>query len=176
MTYLPVAVHLVSETPKLYVVRLFNAVLNSQIAVIRTAFMVAVFDKISCFLGTSQAEIYSHHTGCVGFFAPFHKFVGAEAVRLCNAPCELKTFRSFLDRTNTVLPIISRNKVAAGIAYNRNVKLANLVDNVLTEAVLVSGCVRGFINSAVNCSAEMLNKRAVNSRVDFSYLEFVYYG
>ena len=86
MTDLPIAVHFVAEAPQFDVMRIFHAVFAAQIAVIRTARVVAVFHKRTRFLGAAQTQIDRHHTFGVCLFAPFEKFVGAEGVRLRHAP------------------------------------------------------------------------------------------
>ena len=170
---MPSAVHLVAEAPKLYSVRLFNTVASSEIRPISAALVVAIFNKISCRIRTSCAKINGHHAIRVCLFAPLHKFICAKCVWLCCAPCKIKSFWSAFNGADTVFPIIAGNEISARIANDRHIQLFNKLYNILPKAVFIRGRVTGFINSAVNRSAQMLYKRAVYSFIDFADFKFL---
>ena len=57
---LPLAVHFVSEAPRLYSVRLVLTVCTAHIGIFRACRCVAVFDKVLCVLRAACAEIDRH--------------------------------------------------------------------------------------------------------------------
>ena len=173
VTYLPGAVHLVSEAPGLYSEGLLEAVALSHICVVSIGIKIAVFKQVLSVRGRTRAEIYRHHNLCLCALCPLLKLVDAYLVRLNRFPSELKSFRALRSVTRAVHPVISRNEVSAGVSDDRNVYHFDKLHYVGAEAHIVSRSVRGLVNTAVNGSAEMLDERAVYSFVYLSYCEIL---
>ncbi len=64
-------------------------------------------------------EVHRHHRLDVGGAAPVDEFIRAEGVGLGGEPGEVEAGRALLDRTDTILPVVARDEVAAGIAHDR---------------------------------------------------------
>ncbi len=150
MPHLPVAVHLVSEAPVFYAVRLFIAVGYSKVAPVCAARMVAVFDEISRLVGSSCAEIDGHQRLCFGFAAPVYEFVRAEFVCFGGVPREFKALRPVFQGTYAVLPIVSGNEISSGITHDGNVNLFYQVYDVAAKAASVCARMTRLEDAAVN--------------------------
>jgi hypothetical protein len=59
--------------------------------------------------------------------------VHADRVGLGGVPGEVEPRRPSLARADSVLPVVGRNEIAAGIANDRNLEFANKVDDVLAR-------------------------------------------
>ncbi len=75
---------------------------------------------------------------CSNNFAPLHEFISPKLVALLTQPSQLRPSRSTLSRSDSVEPVVSRDKVAAWIANNWNVEFPHCVDNVFAETVPVN--------------------------------------
>ena len=78
--------------------------------------MVAVLNEVTGSVGSAGAEIDRNHRLGAGMLCPGGELVRAHSVRLDGLPGKIKTPRPLLDRSDTVLPIIAGDEVAAGIA------------------------------------------------------------
>ena len=121
MSNLPVTVHLISQTPYFYIVRIFHSMFDTQITVFRSARMVAVFQKIAGICYSSCTKINSHHHICICFFQPFGKFIQTNFILFKTSPCKFQTNRTFLYRSHTIFPEKVRYKVSSWISYDRNI-------------------------------------------------------
>ena len=164
---LPRPVHLVAEAPVLDRERLGAAVLLAQVAPGAAGRAVDVFDEIARLIEPARAEIDRQHHLRIGGFAPLREFVHPDRVGLGRMPGEVEPRRAILARTDPVLPIVSGDEIAAGIAHDRNLQLPDQVDDVLPHAVSVGGLMIGFVDAGVDRSPEVLDKRAVQPVVDF---------
>ena len=166
MTHLPVAVHLVAETPQFNIERLFSAVFNSHIGKLTARAVVCIFNNVARAFCAARAEVYGIHNFTACLFCPIVKLVKPHFICLGRLPGKVKSFRALAYRTHRILPIKARHKVAARVSYNGHAEIFNKRKNIFSEALLVCFGVIGLINAAVNGSAEMLNKRTVYSVVN----------
>jgi hypothetical protein len=63
--------------------------------------------------------------------------------------------RSLLLGTNTILPMICRNKVTAGIPHDRAVQLLHGLDDIFAEAVLIRQGVSGVVDATVDAATHV---------------------
>ena len=82
MTDLPGAIHLVAETPEADTVGLLATVASAQIAPMRAARMVAIFEQAARRVDAARAEIDGEHQLGPDERAPAGELVGAEGVRV----------------------------------------------------------------------------------------------
>ena len=176
MAGLPRAVHFVAEAPDLDVVRVFDTVLDAQVAVFGAGRVVAVFEQVARCFNAACAEVDGLHDLRVGFFRPLCELVDADIVRLCAAPCKLKTLRAVFYGAYAVFPVEIGDEVAAGVTDDRHLQLAHEVEYVAAEAVFIGSGVARLPDAAVYCTAEVLDERAVDALIDFRNLEILFNG
>ena len=155
---LPRAVHFVAEAPDLDVVRVFDTVLDAQVAVFGAGRVVAVFEQVARCFNAACAEVDGLHDLRVGFFRPLCELVDADIVRLCAAPCKLKTLRAVFYGAYAVFPVEIGDEVAAGVTDDRHLQLAHEVEYVAAEAVFIGSGVARLPDAAVYCTAEVLDE------------------
>ena len=71
-----------------------------------------------------------------------------------------------VDRADAVLPAVARDEVAAGVAHDRRAELADQLEHVGAEAVLVGGGVRRLVDAGVDAAAHVLDERAEQPPVE----------
>ena len=163
---LPRPVHLVAEAPVLDAERLGAAVRLAQVAPVAAGRPVDVFDEVARFVEAARAEIDREHHFRAGRVAPLGELVHADRVRLGRVPGEVEPRRALLARPDPVLPVVGGHEIAAGIAHDRDLELADQVDDVAPHAVGVGGRVIRLVDAGVDRAAEVLEKRAVKPVVD----------
>ena len=173
---LPRAVHFIAEAPDFDVVRVFDAVLDTQVAVFGAGRVVAVFEQVARCFNAACAEVDGLHDLRVGFFHPLCELVDADIVRLCAAPCKLKTLRAVFYGAYAVFPVEIGDEVAAGVTDDRHLQLAHEVEYIAAEAVFIGSGVARLPDAAVYCTAEVLDERAVDALIDFRNLEVLFNG
>ena len=104
---LPTAAHLVAEPPIFNIKWLFRTVLATQIAPIRAAWMVAVFDKITGLFWTTRAQIHRQIRFRTDFAAPCHEFMQAELIRLDRSPRKFQPCWTVFFRANGIFPFVA---------------------------------------------------------------------
>ena len=96
-----------------------------------------------------------------------YRAVAPDLVGFGRVPCEIEPHRPVFLRADAVFPIIGRYEIAAGIAADRRVQFADEINDIAAHAVVVRRRVTGFVYTRVNGTAEMLQKGAVKTLVDF---------
>jgi hypothetical protein len=134
---------------------------------------VTVLKHSACRISATGTEVDCHHRLDSGLLTPSHKLVKTELIGLEALPSGLGANGTLLAGAYGILPSVSGNEVTAGISYGSNSLLLNKIDNVLTEAVFISGGVTGLIKTAVYKTTHMLGKGAVNSLVDVGAAEIL---
>ena len=166
---LPGAVHLVADAPVFDVVRLFRPVFTTQIGDGRAARMIAVFDEVRRIEDGARAHIHRHHGRDARLFAPLHELIGAELVGLRREPCKIEAGGPLLAGADAVPPVVPRKEVAARIAHDGHIQLADEPDDVLAEAVFVRRGMPGLIDALVHRAPQMLDERAEEVAVDLAH-------
>ena len=82
MTFLPVTIHLISDSPEPNIIRLRMTVICPFPAIGGITFTVAIFHKICCILRTSISRIDSNIRFCSYQAAKCHKFIYSDIVWL----------------------------------------------------------------------------------------------
>ena len=77
----------------------------------------------------------------------------ADLVGLRVWPGKVEARRALLARANPVFPIIGRDEIAAGIAANGSVEIADQIEDILAESVLDRPSGDGLIEAPVDRSA-----------------------
>ena len=90
----------------------------------------------------------------------------AHFVGLCRPPGQVQPARAALSGANGILPVEAGHKVAARIAHDGHIQLADQVDHVTAEAVRVCSGMTRLIDAAVHSAAQVLDEGAVQALVD----------
>jgi len=162
---LPGAVHLVPQTPQVDVERCGAAVLLAQVAPIAAQRPVDIFDEIARLIQTARAQVdRQHHLGADGI-APVAEFMHADGVAVRRVPGKVQPGWPLVARTDAILPVIGRNKVAAGIAHIGDVQVAHQLRHIAPHPVLVGGRVIRLVNAGINRPAQMFQKSRIDAGV-----------
>jgi hypothetical protein len=73
--------------------------------------------------------------------------------------------RPLLLGTNTILPMIRRNKVTAGIPHDRAVQLLHGLDDIFAEAVLIGQGVSGVVDATVDAATHVSGDVSMDEEV-----------
>ena len=130
--------------------------------------MVAVFEEVARRVEVARAEVDGQHHLGAGGLAPAAELVGADLVGFAGPPRQVEAHRALILRADAILPAIGRDEIAAGIANQGRIEIANEAQHVAAKPVLVGGLVAGLINAAIDSPAEMLKKCAVDPVVDWT--------
>ena len=171
MSDLPGAIHLISQIPQPDIVRLLITILNPQITPVSAGRKIAVLHQIPGGVRSPGSQIYRHHHIRACPAAPFTEFIRAHLVVFHGKPGEFRTLRPFILRPDSVLPIVSGNKITARITYNRHLQFPGQFNDIPAESAVVCKRMAGIINASVNRSADMLDERSVNPLVNFPDLK-----
>ena len=90
----------------------------------------------------------------------------AHFVGLRREPGKIQASGTVLPRSHTVFPVKAGNKVAARIADQRHVKIPDQLHHVFSETQLIRKRMIRFIYTAVDGTAQMLDKGAEQALVD----------
>ena len=156
MTHLPGTVHLVAKAPELDIQRLLCAVCDAHVAELASAGMIGILHDIPGIFGSPGTQIDGVHDFRIRFFCPVGKFMQADRIRFSREPRKVQPAGTI--RSHTVLPVETRDKIAAGIAHDRNAELSHHIQHIPPKALLISHRVAGLIDAAVHGTAEVLNK------------------
>ena len=66
-----------------------------------------------------------------------------------------------LARADAVAPVVAGEEVAAGVAHERHAQLANELEHVAAEALVVGRRVPGLVEARVDRAAEVFDEGAV---------------
>ena len=135
VAYLPRAVHLVTQTPALHLIRFGEALLAAEIAPFCSLIQVAIFDQSGCLFRSSRPKIEAHQGLSAGSLAPRHEFIGAELIGVDRIPGLVKHTGTALLGTHTVEPIVARDKIAPGVTNDGNSHLANFTDDIFAKPI-----------------------------------------
>ena len=142
--------------------RLFIAVSLTEITVIGTTLKVTVFQKIFRILRSSCSQVYCHHHIAAGFSGPVHKLIESKLVCLDDTPGQLRSGRTLSFRPDTILPTESGYKISARITNDRYLKLPYQFQSIFTKALLVRQRAALLIDSFINSTSQLFNKRTEN--------------
>src|SRR5690606_38083641 len=96
------------------------------------------------------AEVDRLHHLDVGFARPVDELVQSEGVRLDGVPGAVESAWPVFDRTDPVLPEVTRNEVAARVAHDRRTELLDEREHVAAEAALVGLGMAGLEDAGVD--------------------------
>src|SRR2546421_13037564 len=102
MAYLPLAIHLVSQTPALHRIWFHDPVVPTHLGPSGTRMTVAIVDQRGRSLRRTRAQVDSHEGLGLHRAAPGHKLVRTELVRLRRIPCPVEDGRAFLFGTDSI--------------------------------------------------------------------------
>src|SRR5690606_37963929 len=95
----------------------------------------------------------------------------ADLVGLGRVPREVEATRTLLARSDTVLPAVARDEVAARVPDGADAELLHELDDVGTEPVFVGCRVAGLVEPVVDAAAEVLHEGAEDPPVDRGHNE-----
>ena len=168
---LPGAVHLVAQAPDAEVVRLLVAVGDAQVAPVRAAGEVAVFDQVRGLLGRAGAQVHRDHGVGPGLLAPVGELVDAELVRLQARPGVVQAAGALVLGADAVLPMVFVCKAAARPTEYRNFDLLQGLYHVVAHSVSIrNGGVFSYIQALINAAAQVLGEVAIDFFVDLALL------
>src|SRR5436305_1554057 len=98
------------------------------------------------------------------------KLVSAEAVAFQIVPSEVESDRSLILWPNPILPVVSRRKISARPAQNRNTQVLGRFHHVFAIAIGVRKRTAFFVDAAVDHSAQVLAEVAEQMGIDFADL------
>ena len=166
LTGLPRPIHLVSQAPKLYGVRLLVAVRGSEIAPARASGMIAILDVFPRFVGAARSEIDAQHWLCLGELAPLDKLIRSKRVGFGAQPGEIQAPWPFLCGADAILPIAARHVIASRITNDRRAEFSNQLEDVPSEPVTVRRGMARLENACVDAAAHMLNEGAKEAPIE----------
>ena len=135
MAYLPRAVHLVTQTPALHLIRFGEALLAAEIAPFCSLIQVAIFDQSGCLFRSSRPKIEAHQGLSADSLTPRHEFIGAELIGVDGIPGLVKHARTAFLGTHAVEPIVARNEIATGITNDGDSHLPDFTDDVFAKPI-----------------------------------------
>src|SRR5581483_12121128 len=161
--------------PHLDTVRVACAVLPAQVAPVRAALVIAVFEQRQGLGEPLGAEVHRYHRLSVRLAAPAHEFVGADLVGLGGPPGKVETGRPLVARADAIHPVIVGDEIAARIPDQRDVQIADQIQHVTAEAVRVGCRMAGLVNAAIDGPSEVLEECTVDAVIDGADLEVPMY-
>src|SRR5206468_7090557 len=161
----PRTVHLVAEAPVPHVVGSLVAVRAPQVAPLRALVDVAVLDVGDGVLRAAGAEVEAQERLGADEPAPSDELVGAELVRLERVPGPIQDGGTLVLGTDAVEPVVAGDEVAARIPHDRHAELADLLRDVLAEAVRVRERRARLVDAGVDRSAQVLEEGAEKAAV-----------
>ena len=94
------------------------------------------------------------------------ELVGAEAIGLDVVPRQLEPGGTLIARTDAILPVVAGAEIAARPPENRDLEIADRLQDVLAKSVLVGERAALLEDAAVDHAAEMLGEVAEQQRID----------
>jgi hypothetical protein len=105
--------------------------LAAQIAPLCALRHIAIFQQGRSLLRASSAQIKAHQGLGSDRLAPGHELVGAKLIGVERIPRLVEHPGTVLPGANPIEPVVSRNKISAGIADDGNFPLAHFVHHIL---------------------------------------------
>ena len=165
MSHLPGAVHLVAKAPHFNAQRILSSVPDPHITELASALVVGVFHDVPRVFRSPGAQVDGIHDFAADLFRPVCKFMQAHLVAFRCEPGQVQALRPQLPRTDGILPVEAGDKVSAGIPDDRNADLADLFNHVFPESGFIRVRMTGFIDTAVDRAAKVLDKGTEDARV-----------
>lgn len=130
--------------------------------------VVGVLDEVHRLGDATGAEVERHHRLGLRSDLPQegHELAQAEAVGLGGPPGDVEPARPALDRADAVLPAVAGDEVASGVADRGDPQLADELQDVGAQTVLVGGRVAGLVDARVDAAPEVLDEGAEEAGVD----------
>ena len=155
---LPLTVHLVAETPRLYPIGLIASVLTSFIGPVGAALDVAVLQEGQGILHVPRSQVDCHHDVTSGLTGPAGKLIGSDEVGLDGPPCKVYSPRPLRPGADSVPPVISGDEVASGIPDHGDLQCPDELQDIGPEAVLVRTVGIGLPDAAVYGPSQVLDE------------------
>ena len=155
---LPRTVHLIAEIPRLHAVRLLVTVLDTQVGPVRSARKIRVLHAVHRVLRAAGAHIYRIKGTGADLLSPLQILIVADLVGDHLVPRRVEVHLPLRLRADGILPLPSRNEVAAGQADRRKPGLFERVDDVGAEALLIRRRMLRVEHRAVHHRADGLEK------------------
>ena len=124
----------------------------------RAAGVVGVFEEVEGLLQAAGAQVHGHVRFDADGAAELHELAEPELVGLGGAPGEVQASRPVLLGAHAVFPAVAGDEVPAGVADHRRAELADEVQDVLPETVVVRRGVVGFVDAGVDAPAKVLHE------------------
>jgi len=166
VTQLPLAVHLVAETPHPDAVRLDRTVRDAPVGQFGSRAGVGVLQDVQCVEDSPGSEVDGVHELAVDLAQPGGELVEPDLVRLGGVPREVEASRTGLSRPDPVLPAITGDEVAPGVADGRDAELPDELDDVPPESVGVGLRMARFVDAVVDAPAEVFHEGSEEPAVD----------
>ena len=145
-----------------------ESVLLPKIAQCGAAWVIAIFKELPSFIRSASTKVDAKHWFHVGLLTPVHKLVRAELVCFGVEPGKVDPFRSAFHGTNTIFPVITREKIATWIPHDCWAKFFDEIQDILAESIFIRSGVARFKNASVHAPAPVLHKGAEQSTVELS--------
>ena len=158
MAELPGPVHLVAEAPYLYGVGSHSAVLDPQVRQLSAAGHIGVLENVERLLDAAGAEVEGVHELAAGLLEPAGELVDPHLVGLRRVPSQVEAGWPVLSGTDPVLPAEAGDEVAAWVADRRHPQLADQLEHVGAETIVVGERVAGLVDPVVDTATEMLDE------------------
>jgi hypothetical protein len=127
---------------------------------------VRVLEQVERLELAPGAEVDRDHRLAAGLRVPVGELVHADLVRLGGVPGEVATHRPLLLRADAVLPAVAGDEVAARVADRRHAELADQLEHVLPEPLLVGRRVAGLVDAVVDAPPEVLHEGSEDPSID----------
>ena len=155
---MPRTVHFIAKAPVSDVIWLFVSVSNALLRPHTLILQVAVLHQVGHVVHIARTKVYRHNGFCADFVREVQKLIHAHFVRLYRNPGKIDYFGTLLDRTDGLFPIVTRHKVAAGIADYRHAQLRHGLHNVAAEPLFVCRRVRRLVDAVVHRTPQVLHE------------------
>ena len=106
------------------------------------------------------AHVDAQHGRGVDLAAELDELVGAKLVGFDRLPGQFAAARALLFGADAVEPVVAAEEVAAGVADDRVRLVAQGVEHVVAEALLIGQRRLGIIDALVDAAAHVLDKPA----------------
>jgi hypothetical protein len=128
--------------------------------------VVGVLQQVQRLLDAAGPEVEGEHRFDVRLAGPAHELVEPEGVGLDAVPGEVEPGGPGLHRPNAILPPVAGHEVAARIADQGDAEIANQLEHVAPEPVVVGRRMIGLVDAGVDTPAHVLDERTERPPVD----------
>ena len=126
--------------------------------------MVGVFHHVPRLFRTARAEVYAIHGRGLRLFAPVAKFVQTHRIGFGGKPSQIQPLGAMA--AHGILPLKAGDEIPTRIAHDGNAQIAHQANHIRAKPLFVRGRMAGLINALVNGAAHVLEKRAIDPRID----------